>query len=183
MGYVKDAVGAVDLIRQRRAGFFGGKLKIRNDQMEGKTVSHRFFDVVIVAVFSDGAYQPAEKSRSDVVRMAFHGDGHVEEFRFIQRAAAEGIGADESADDAGRGGTESSADRHIGFCVQIEAAGRIMHLFKNLLHGFIHQVGFALVFAGNAADGELAVVFCLKSEGVVEIKGHAEGVKSGADVR
>ena len=123
-----------------------------------------------------GGRQSAVEGRGQVVRVALHGVGDVEETLSGQLIAPEHVSAHGTRHQQGGGGAKAAADGNVGVDVDFHAPHFLAH---GVQHGAVGGVG-QIVRAGEGfvAAGDLQTgVRLLKGHVRIQAQGAPEGIK------
>ena len=169
------------LFRKNGTGQRGRQVKVRDQRkklpirMERETHTHR------QTAIHHRSGQTAEEGGSQVVRVAFHGVGDVQQTLGGQLVATQHVGAHSAGHQQRCGRAKTTADGDLTFDVDFNATDL---LAEGCQHGAVGGVGHIVrtrVSLVTAGDQE-ACIGLFKGHIGVEVQGAAEGIKAGAQI-
>ena len=152
VGDVVNGISPIHLLRQHRTGFGSGQVEVRNQSQEFPVRVQGEIDADRQAVVHHGGGQTAVKGRSQVVRVAFHGIGNIQQTLGGQLVAPQHIGAHGARYQQCGRRTQTPAHGDVGIDVDFHTPQLFAHGGKGGAVGYIGQIIGARKFLGTAGD-------------------------------
>ena len=177
VGYIINGVRPADLLGQHAPGQGGGQVEIGNQGQELPVRVEGEADGYRQAVIHHGGRQAAVKGRGQVVRVALHGVGDVQEALGGELVSPEHIGPHGPGHQQCGGGAQAAADGDVGIDVDFHAPHLLAEGGQHRAVGGVGHIIGALV--GFVAAGDFEAIFgFLKGDIGIQPQGAAEGIEA-----